>query len=870
MPEAMSAQSQTGPLIREQLAQATAAWVASGLDRSLLLSRERLAETEAWVAETGNGEQLSPPERDLLVVSRACADADERDANRRRRARRRWIWALALFAVAMTVFASVASRSYHSTAGARDQAASRTVALEAREMESTDPSLAAQLALVAYRLSHTTQAKSALIDVTAGPLSTRLLGPIGGPTSIALGDDGHRVAAAYSGDGEVRIYSLRYAQLTLLGTLYTDSNAGSATTTTSDGTTTAMATATTPTATTIDGINTNSTTIRSAGASLNAVAISANGQLVATGGTRDRVVLWDLTSLAHPRKLATLRAGAGAVTGLSFNPAGTQLAASDADGTVARWSLTSPAGPAAQAPLIARGRPQLRAVSYSPDGDTLTAVGNHGKLIIWPASGSHSPLATLTADPDRLTSIAYSPSGTTLAAGSGDGKVYVWTLSKAGEPAGERDPLKGFHGSVDSVAFSRGGSYVSAGGSEGWVRSWSVRSWAEVATQPGPAAVTGLAFTDGNRRELSIDVHGTIRLTQFAPSSAHRTEGPVTLLAYTQDAKRLALISGADDGSLRWWGVSDEWNPTSSTDGAISSITGSQAPGDVQAIGPGPFLKPTSSDAAVIKPGWKQLATVDSRDQIKLWALRNGKPAGLISTLKTGGAGRILGLALSPDGALLAAATSKDQIVLWQLTDLTQPLVVHPRLVAKFGHFTRYPYTVTFAPDSRELIAGGADQTVEIWNVSDLDELEPVSDETVPEPVTGPLTGPTGVVLSVAVSPDGKTLAASTSTGQVWLWNISTATRTALTATLTAATGDVSRIAFSPSDNTLAAISNDDRITFWHYRPYEAVNRVCAYAGSPITKAEWYQYVPVLSYEPPCENWTAPVLTSTTTTAAGS
>jgi hypothetical protein len=58
-------------------------------------------------------------------------------------------------------------------------------------------------------------------------------------------------------------------------------------------------------------------------------------------------------------------------------------------------------------------------------------------------------------------------------------------------------------------------------------------------------------------------------------------------------------------------------------------------------------------------------------------------------------------------------------------------------------------------------------------------------------------------------------------------------------------------------------------VTFWHYRPYQAVNRVCAYAGTPITEAEWDQYVPAHSYDPPCENWTAPVLTSTTTTPAG-
>jgi WD40 repeat protein len=856
----MSAQSQTGPLIREQLAQATEAWVASGLDPELLLSRERLTEAEAWVAESAATDQPSQPERDLLVVSRAFADVQERDANKRRRVRRGWVRALALFAVAMTLFASYSSRSYHSTADARNLAASRSVALEARQLESSDPSLASQLALIAYRLARTPQAKSALIDLTSGPISTRLSGPIGGPTSIALADDGHRVAAAYSGDGEVRIYSLRFAQLTLLTTLYTRSTGASSTTDT------------TPIPTTTNGINTNSSTIAGTQASLDAVAISPNGQLVATAGTKDRVVIWNISSPAHPRKLATLDAGTQAVTGLSFNPAGTEIAAANADGSVAVLSLHNAAGAGFQERLIAPGRPPLRAVSYSPGGDTLTAVGDHGKLIVWPTNGGRSPLTTLTAGADALTSIAYNPAGSTLAAGSAGGKVHVWAYSNAGKTLSQRAALSAGHGSVLSVAFSRGGGYLSAGGAEGDVRSFSTSSWSEVATQPGPAAITGLGFTDGNRRVLSIDTHGTIRLTQFTPSTAAEIQGPVSLLAYTQDAKKLALLTGADDGRLQWWDVSDEWHPTASTKGSISAISGSQATGDVQALGPGQFIRPvpTTADPDPAKPGWKQLATVDSRNRVKLWALANGRRARLISTLATGGAGRVLGLALSPDGNLLAAATSKDQIVLWQLTALENPLVVHPRLVAKFGHFRRYPYTVTFAPDSRELIAGGADQTVELWNVSNLDALQPVSDDTVPKMLTAPLSGPTGAVLDVAVSPDGKTLAASTSSGQVWVWNISTVTRPSLTATLTAATGDVSRIAFSPSDNTLAATSGDDRITFWHYRPFEAVNRICAYAGTPITDTEWYQYVPARSYDPPCQNWTAPVLTSTTTTPTGS
>src|SRR5579862_3363897 len=103
---------------------------------------------------------------------------------------------LALFAAGMAIFAAVASREHFSAENARNDALSRLVALESRDLRPTDPSLAMQLALVAYRLSATTEARSTLIDATAGEMPTRLLGPFG-HTSIALGDDGHRLAIAY-------------------------------------------------------------------------------------------------------------------------------------------------------------------------------------------------------------------------------------------------------------------------------------------------------------------------------------------------------------------------------------------------------------------------------------------------------------------------------------------------------------------------------------------------------------------------------------------------------------------------------------------------------------------------------------------------
>ncbi|MDE3131141.1 MAG: hypothetical protein KGL16_08290, partial [Acidobacteriota bacterium] len=65
-------------------------------------------------------------------------------------------------------------------------------------------------------------------------------------------------------------------------------------------------------------------------------------------------------------------------------------------------------------------------------------------------------------------------------------------------------------------------------------------------------------------------------------------------------------------------------------------------------------------------------------------------------------------------------------------------------------------------------------------------------------------------------------------------------------------------LAFSPSDNTLVAGGTNRRLSFWHYRPYQAVNRICALAGTPITADEWRRLVPGAPYAPPCANWKPP------------
>jgi WD40 repeat protein len=71
-------------------------------------------------------------------------------------------------------------------------------------------------------------------------------------------------------------------------------------------------------------------------------------------------------------------------------------------------------------------------------------------------------------------------------------------------------------------------------------------------------------------------------------------------------------------------------------------------------------------------------------------------------------------------------------------------------------------------------------------------------------------------------------------------------------ASLTGPAGTVFADAFSPDGSTLAAGSQDGTTRLWHVTPVSAAAYTCGTAGSPITQAEWAQYLPGLPYNPPC------------------
>jgi WD40 repeat protein len=107
--------------------------------------------------------------------------------------------------------------------------------------------------------------------------------------------------------------------------------------------------------------------------------------------------------------------------------------------------------------------------------------------------------------------------------------------------------------------------------------------------------------------------------------------------------------------------------------------------------------------------------------------------------------------------------------------------------------------SVAFSPDGRSLASSSTNGTIILWDTTSGTRLKT-------------LAGDTDLVLSVAFSPDGRSLASSSTNGTIILWD--TANWTKLK-TLAPHGKGVWSVSFSPDGRTLASGSDDRTVVLW-------------------------------------------------------
>jgi len=162
-----------------------------------------------------------------------------------------------------------------------------------------------------------------------------------------------------------------------------------------------------------------------------------------------------------------------------------------------------------------------------------------------------------------------------------------------------------------------------------------------------------------------------------------------------------------------------------------------------------------------------------------------------------GHSGIVYGIAVSPDGALLASTGSDGSVRLWDLAERRRL----PPLDSGGHGFSSSPM---FSADGSVLATGAYDGTVRLW---DLAARRPLAR---PIPVdSGPQRGR---LVVMALSPGGSTLAVATQKGTVRLWNI--ATGRPIDEAFRGHTQRMRAMAFSPDDAILAT-ADDTTVRLW-------------------------------------------------------
>ena len=614
-----------------------------------------------------------------------------------------------------------------------------------------------------------------------------------------------------------------------------------------------------------------------------ALAASSDDRLAAAG--EDGVVrVWQIDAPdAAPQTLTTAGAPLYAV---AFSPDGRWLTAAGDEGALYLWDTRAP-DRAREA--LAGHTGAVNALAFSPDSQWLAVGDNDGALRLWRAGAPAQEVAATTFTA-AITGIVFSPDGAMYAVGDRFGGVHVYPTPgpDLAQPAGEL-VLPGHDASIRALDFSANSVWLATGDENGVMRIWNLKDAARsYVVRAHAASLRGLAFVLGASGEKLVTVgddapeQASVRLWDYSqvgatPITVRGHDGVINLLASVRGLN--GFLTAGYDHFVRIWLVDDPQ--------AEPSIL----------VADTPFV-----DELQTPDGLNLYAIGGETPGVQMWAARGAEAGALLTTT---GASSLSALAVSLDGALIAAGDAAGAIYVWA-HGATTPAVIMT------GHSGRVA-AVALHPAGRLLVSAGDDGAVHVWNLDTAqllrslraagpritamrmnaagDQLAAADSDgvltlwTLSNLERAPLQWRAGdaEVTSLAFSPDGRWLVAGDQGGQLWAW--------AATAPAGAGqhwqghTNEVSMVAFGDTPDELISVSADRSVRLWNLTeslqipivlsghtaavnsvdfaggslftastdgtlrtwllaPEALAARACTVAGRNLDRAEWERYLP--------------------------
>jgi WD40 repeat protein len=805
--------------IRQRAKTDADAWIEKGCHSSYLQTGAKLEATLALLTDN--------QEVDQSVTQ--FAEASRRHQRRATKTKRGAIVAVSVLAVICALAAGVAFWQRNTISRQRNTAVFNQILAAADARQLNDPSLSAQLTMVAHRLRPNDQTRSRLLAIQNTPLATSLTDHRGIVRRVAFSPDGNLLASA-SWDNTVRLWN------------------------TSDP----------------NNPQPVGQPLRGHTGFVTAVAFSPDGKTLASSGADNSVRLWDLAIPTDIKELTALSTGGKGVYLMAFSADGRTLAAPSDDRTIRLWDVTNRRAPHAGA-VLSGHTGSLRAIVFSPNGHTLASASNDRTVRLWNVTDPTHPQQAgppLTGFTDTALAVAFDPAGSVLAVSGLDGVIQLWNVADPACPVRAADPLSAHIGASWSVAFSPDGTILASSSDDGNAKLWNLLDPAHPVALGQPLAdasggLTSVTFHPSGRYLATGSTSGAISLwtlpTGVIPNHFGRIDSPAfstdgTVMVTASDnvaqlwtsASRLTRaatlrLSGSPEGG--GFGYTVRVDPS----GRILATASLSVPtvlwdiSDITKPMELSTLPNTTKYAGIVafSPDGRTVATAGDDSTVQLWDITEPARPQRLSEPLTGYAGYLIAVTFSPDGRTVVASSVDNTVRAWDITDRDHPI---PAAAAITGHAGPVG-SVSISPNGETLATGGRDQTIRLWDITD-----PLHAKLIGSPLHSHSS-----MAQIAFSPDGKTLAVGSDDGSVLLWDITDRDHPAPIGDSLIPPGIASRtrVAFDPHGRLYAA-SRDGTIRIFDLDT-DNTKRICASTRNVLTEQRWNQILPSLPYDPPCQ-----------------
>ena len=485
---------------------------------------------------------------------------------------------------------------------------------------------------------------------------------------------------------------------------------------------------------------------------------SGDGKFIASGGIDGIIRLWNANE-GSPGRILSEKNGKF-VHSVSFSPDSRVIASmKEADPGLRFWDVAT--GDVTSSKVLPHPLVVLD-IAWSADGKSLATACDEKVIRVWDVS-TGVVRHLLSGHTATATGIAFSADATRLVSTGFDRKVRVWSLASGSEE-------RSWDGGGIAIDVSKLGVIAAVSQSGPKIRLWDLATGTERPSCAGHDSefqwARPIRFSRDGLSLASVNQDGAVKVWDPQSGAALGVAQPHGHESYSiavdPEGKTLAT-AGYLAESARLWNVSD---------GKLRLVLRTPACRYYRYVA----FSPDGREVGTCGGDLPFLQLAEEEHSVRLWSARDGTPGPVLA----GHTGKVFALAYSPDGRRIASAGWDRNIRIWdRSTGTTERL-----LKTELGVVGLY-----FTPDGRQIAAFGWPNSLRFWDVHSGSIGPNITIKN--EELTGVAFHPGGAEfataqghrgaciwnlatssivrdiappegMSVAISPDGKLLAAAT------------------------------------------------------------------------------------------------------------